>query len=353
MSTPANPEQPQVRIIPHAGWSERHVVLSEAPPHDCNACTKPYNGFGNVTFIDRHSFGATPCTGSPKYRHQAPLTALLANPGAPCGLQVETISGVEVTPLRLGNQVIGNYWEDVDARYCMLGAIGPTNLAASRGDQTRQVFHIILNILENLAMTFHDVVRTWFYNDRILDWYGEFNAARTGFFNEVGIHITPASTGIGIANSGGGALMAKVLAIQPKTDRVKICRVDSPLQCEAGNYGSSFSRAMQVTDAFSRVLYISGTASIEPGGATVHVGDTAKQLDKTMEVVEAILKHANMSWADTTRAIAYFRFQKDIPLWQEYVKAKNLPSFPVTLAECDVCRDDLWFELELDAAVTL
>ena len=34
------------------------------------------------------------------------------------------------------------------------------------------------------GMSFGNVMRTWFYLDRILEWYHEFNHVRTAFFRE-------------------------------------------------------------------------------------------------------------------------------------------------------------------------
>jgi enamine deaminase RidA (YjgF/YER057c/UK114 family) len=199
-------------------------------------------------------------------------------------------------------------------------------------------------------MHFRHVVRTWFYNQDILDWYAEFNQARTAFFQQHGITRMPASTGIGASNAGGAALVAQAIAVQPKTRAVRVRRVDSPLQSEACTYGSAFSRAMEVADRTGRLLYISGTASILPNGETVHTGNVAGQIEKTMEVVGAILTQNGMSFFDATRAIAYFRHQEHIPLWEQYCRIRQLPPLPIILAQCDICRDNLLFEIELDAA---
>ena len=69
-----------------------------------------------------------------------------------------------------------------------------------------------------------------------------------------------------------------------------------------------------------RRLYVSGTASIEPSGKTAHIGDPAKQISLTMEVVAAILESRRMTWADVSRAIAYFKDIKDAPLFDEYCR---------------------------------
>jgi len=282
---------------------------------------------------------------------QAPETTLLQKPGVSAGVQVATISGIDSTPLfGEDGRIIGRFFEDADAKYCVLGDVRPANLQAPRGAQATEVLNAIERALTQAGMHFRHVVRTWFYNYDILDWYAEFNRARTTFLQQQRLSRIPASTGIGVSNAGGAALVAKAVAVQPKTGAVTVRRVDSPLQREASTYGSAFSRAMEVADRAGRILYISGTASILPNGKTVHVGNAAGQIEKTMEVVEALLAQSGMSFSDTTRAIAYFRHQEDMPLWEQYCRTRQLPPFPVILTKCDICRDDLLFEIELDAA---
>ena len=243
----------------------------------------------------------------------APKTALSVRKHTPGGIQVRTLSGIASSPVIHGGRVIGRVFEDDGAVYCVLGDVRPATTAASREEQTAEVFRIIQEALGEAGMDFRDTARTWFYLDHILDWYTEFNQVRTSFFRQQGVIRTPASTGIGTANLAGSAVVAKVLAVRPKNGTVTVRQIGSPQQCEALEYGSAFSRAMEIADSASRVLYISGTASIEPGGLSIHQGNIAMQIEATMEVVGALLEHARMSFSDTTRAIAYFRRAEDIP----------------------------------------
>ena len=162
----------------------------------------------------------------------------------------------------------------------------------------------------------------------------------------------PASTGIGVGNHAGAALVTDVLAMKPMNNNVRTEAVGSPLQCPATNYKSSFSRAVEVALPDHRRLYVSGTASIEPGGKTVHVGDVGKQISLTMKVVQAILESRKMSWADVSRAIAYFKDIEETPLFENYCRDNRLPFLPIAIAHSDICRDDLLFEIEVDAVVT-
>jgi len=98
-----------------------------------------------------------------------------------------------------------------------------------------------------------------------------------------------------------------------------------------------------------RRLYVSGTASISQDGRSIYVGDVERQVERTMEVVEAILKSRDMGWPDVTRAIAYYKQAADCPLAGGYCKGLELPEFPVALVKNDICRNDLLFEIEVDA----
>jgi enamine deaminase RidA (YjgF/YER057c/UK114 family) len=120
------------------------------------------------------------------------------------------------------------------------------------------------------------------------------------------------------------------------------------MQCAATNYGSSFSRAVEVKLPVGRRLLVSGTASIEPGGKTVWMGDIQKQIKLSMEVVDSILKSRGMTFCDTVRASLYFKrseYSAAFAEWCSHSGFKLLPGVPI---HCDICRDDLLFEIELD-----
>jgi enamine deaminase RidA (YjgF/YER057c/UK114 family) len=267
--------------------------------------------------------------------------------------QVYAIRGDSPRSIEMNGNIVGSVFEDDDARYCLIAGLSPLDQSLSREEQAESVFERMKTALSLADMTFDNVVRTWLYIDSILSWYDEFNTVRTNFFKENGVFgkLVPASTGIGCANRVGAALVSDVLAIQPKTDDITIQAIPSPLQCPALDYESSFSRAVEVDLPDHRRLYISGTASIEPGGATAHVGDTSMQISLTMDVVAAILESRDMTWTDVTRANAYFKDIDEAHLFDEYCKANNLPVLPAAIAHSDICRDDLLFEIELDAVV--
>jgi enamine deaminase RidA (YjgF/YER057c/UK114 family) len=93
---------------------------------------------------------------------------------------------------------------------------------------------------------------------------------------------------------------------------------------------------------------VSGTASIDKDGKTIHIGNVGKQIERTMDVVKAILDSRGMDWDDATRAIAYFPDLSDSSLLDEYLKEHSITNLPVAIAHGDICRSDLLFEIEVD-----
>ncbi len=266
-------------------------------------------------------------------------------------MQAFAVSGINPVPVKAHGRSIGFVYEDEHARYCRLSGVSPENLSSTRAKQTREVFEIMNEGLVRHGFHFTDTVRTWLYLDKLLDWYNEFNIARTTFFEKNGIFdkMVPASTGIGASNQHGAALVCDLLAVQPKTSKVEIKSVESPMQGSALNYRSSFSRAVEMAFPTHRSLLISGTASIDGTGKSIHIGDCGKQIDLTMRVVEAILKSRDMGWNDLFRGIAYFKDMADRLLLEKYCKEHDIPKFPLAIAHTDICRSDLLFEIEVDA----
>ncbi len=251
-----------------------------------------------------------------------------------------------------GDKCLGAKFEDETAEYCFLNSIVDSNLNNSRFDQSINAFEKVNTLLEANGMTFLNVARTWLYLDDLLDWYDEFNVARTDFFNKYGVfdNLVPASTGIGAKNADGGALVIAAMAVKAKKEGLTVAEVNSPLQCPAWDYKSSFSRATEIATPDWHKITVSGTASIEPGGKTVHLDEIVPQIELTMEVIKAILAERDLTFEDTMRAVAYCKEIEFLPHFQNWLKANDLESMPVAFCHADVCRDDLLFEVELDVA---
>ena len=95
------------------------------------------------------------------------------------GTQVFIVEGQSIRQVMIGDQVVGSAWSDEDADYCLLTGVLPANPGDARGCQTTSCMQQIEVALHQAGMNFSNIVRTWFYLDHLLDWYDEFNAART------------------------------------------------------------------------------------------------------------------------------------------------------------------------------
>lgn len=267
------------------------------------------------------------------------------------GMHFHAVTGLSVKPLISEGRKYGTIVEGPHAVECFGAGIFCPDVQAPAPQQARATFERIEELLALAEMEFRHVVRTWFFLEDILSWYDAFNAVRTAFFRERGIFdsVVPASTGIGARNPFGAAVMAGFYAVKPRDDAVKVQALPSPLQCPALQYGSSFSRAVEVAMPAIRRVLVSGTASIALDGQTMYCGDVGKQIARTCEVVAAILQSRGLSWRDVTRATAYFRNAADSPLFAQFCAQNGIPPLPVIVTCNVVCRDDLLFELEVDA----
>lgn len=267
------------------------------------------------------------------------------------GTQIWAVSGCPVTALRVEGELVGRVFEDASARYLRLGGLLPLEPGANPAAQSRDIFSQMERALAAVGMDFHNVVRTWFYNDRIVSWYPAFNQVRHELFRRWDVFggVVPASTGIGAANGAGAALTAGLLAVARKDKAVRTFAVPSPLQCPALDYGSAFSRALEMDAPGHRRLFVSGTASIEVGGQTAHLDDVEGQMALTFRVVEAILSSRDMGWQHVVRALVYLKSAADADHFRRFAESAGLAGLPVLLVQTDICRDDLLVETELEA----
>jgi 2-iminobutanoate/2-iminopropanoate deaminase len=115
---------------------------------------------------------------------------------------------------------------------------------------------------------------------------------------------------------------------------------------------SSFSRGMRIDlDGFA-ILLISGTASIDEKGRTVHVGDFRAQLRRTYENITRLLDSEGATWHDIVRTTCYLRdIERDYQAFNEertaFFKEQGLDPLPASTGiQAILCRPDLLVEIE-------
>lgn len=350
-------------IVKRNGYRELHITLRPLPGE------RPPLWFWRLdSFLREHAalvlrqdvFGAPDgCSDtlrrSTRFGKSAwPITCVT---GMPCsdssiaGMHLLAISGGSAKAIMVDGRAVARVFTDGWARHCVLGDVRPRACDATRSSQAAQVYQEMEDVLARAGFTLPNIVRTWLFIDNILAWYKDFNEVRTEIFtqNDLFSHLVPASTGIGAVNLHGAALVAGAWAIQPLDGAgLEISEVQSPLQCSARKYGSCFSRAVGISGTGLDRLLVSGTASIEQGGRSAHPADVRRQIQLTMEVVEAILRSRGMRWTDVSRATVYLKHAADAPRFAEWCATHDV-RLPAVIVQADVCRHELLFEIEIDA----
>jgi len=262
------------------------------------------------------------------------------------GLQALTCLDTKPERLRQSGRSVGTLLQGQGERHCLLAGILPGPSCQQPAAAAEQAFKSLEQTLNAADFGLEDLVRTWFYNHRLLSWYDQFNAVRRKIYASIDFKAgaSPASTGIDGANTADAALVLGAWAMQGGRPHP----LPSPLQGPAPAYGSSFSRAMELTQGGLRRVIISGTASIAEKGGSLWPGDPLRQIETTMNVLQAIAASQGLSLHDTDRAIAYFKHGPDLAIFRSWLAREGLTDFPYIATESDICRGELLFELELD-----
>ena len=121
---------------------------------------------------------------------------------------------------------------------------------------------------------------------------------------------------------------------------------------EAYDYGSSFSRALAFDVGDTKMVLVSGTASVDEKGDTVHVGDFRAQLWRTFRNITELLRAEDMTWHDLVRTTCYLRdIERDYDdfnaVRNEFYQWLGLDPLPASTAiQARICRSDLLVEIE-------
>ncbi|MGZ0654815.1 Rid family hydrolase [Coraliomargarita sp. W4R53] len=262
-----------------------------------------------------------------------------------CAYHLNTPEAVLVTK-RTGNTVeytrgaLSHYWT--------------THLTDSSAhdskQQTRHIFEDYNLFLKGHQMRLaENVVRTWLYVRDVDSNYQGLVDARSKHFTEHG--LTPdshyiASTGIeGRASEAPIKVSMDAYAIAGlRAEQVKYLQAPSQIG-PTYLYGVSFERATAIAFKDRQHIYISGTASIDPQGNVLHVGDVLAQLDRALLNIEALLHDANATLESVAHFIVYLRDPDDASEVRR-VLDKRYPHTPTILTWASVCRPTWLVEIE-------
>ena len=123
---------------------------------------------------------------------------------------------------------------------------------------------------------------------------------------------------------------------------------------EAYDYAkpSSFSRGLRLDIKGITILLISGTASVDEYGRTIHVGDFRAQTWRTYQNITRLLEAEGATWKDIVRTTCYLRdIERDYEAFNEirtqFFQEQGLNPLPASTGiQAILCRPDLLVEIE-------
>jgi enamine deaminase RidA (YjgF/YER057c/UK114 family) len=115
---------------------------------------------------------------------------------------------------------------------------------------------------------------------------------------------------------------------------------------------SSFSRGMRLDLNGLTILLISGTASIDEDGKSVHIGDFRAQMQRTLANITGLLESEGCTWHDIVRTTCYLRdIDRDYEAFNEertaFFMEQGLDPLPASTGiQAKLCRPELLVEIE-------
>jgi len=255
----------------------------------------------------------------------------------------------------------GHGWKQKNTTYIYLAGITGFNpLRDDRKEQAGLMFDKINRILDSQNVGYRNVVRTWIYLSDILEWYDEFNLIRNDKYRkydlipdnipaaELDRLYLPASTGIRGKSRAGVSVISDVLAI---AGDAQISVLQGASQQSSYRYGSAFSRGICIQENDHRHLLVSGTASIDERGNSLHSNNVEAQITRTLECVDSLLGENDAKLSDIQSATVYLKRPEDLTAFYKVAKSVALKNLPAIFAIADICREELLFEMDAWAVI--
>lgn len=250
------------------------------------------------------------------------------------------------------DRMSGHYNEDVFFGGMSIHQEGGEDLAVA----TQRAFTAIFELLERSGHP--NLIRVWNYFPRInavengLERYRSFCVGRHEAYQRSHrkAEDSPAACVLG---SHGGPLVIYFMAA-----RFPGQQIENPRQISAYSYPQQygprspiFSRATLAFKDNSRVLFISGTASIL-GHATVHPDSVSSQTEETLANIRAVIDQAVLkgfppvNFAYDLALKVYVRHAQDISSVANIVRDELGGISEMLILQADICRADLLVEIE-------
>lgn len=222
--------------------------------------------------------------------------------------------------------------------------------ATASYEQMAQLFRDLEQSLVPRRSVAEHVLRTWIYCRDIDNNYAGLVKARRDYFNSIGLTASThyiASTGIsGTAERPGQLVLMDVLT----TDGISPEQIEymhAPEHLSPTHiYGVTFERGVRLLHRDRSHYFLSGTASIDKKGEIVHPGDIAKQTERMLENVTALLEHHQGKLTDLAQAMVYLRDPADRDTVETILRERIGSHCALALLLAPVCRPGWLVELD-------
>lgn len=218
-------------------------------------------------------------------------------------------------------------------------------------EQTESAFNTSKKALGENGMTLlPNGLRTWVYVGDIDNKYTSMTEARKEWFAQEGLTDATrylASTGVeGVSvEEGIGVTMDFMGTAGLQDEQIEKMEVLDNMPPTI-SYAVTFERGLKVRFGDRTHYHISGTASIDNQGNVIHLDDVAKQAERMVENVKALLKESGSAMDEMVYCIGYLRNPEDYPVVKDILE-KHLPAqIPLIVVHGAICRPEWLVEIE-------
>lgn len=219
--------------------------------------------------------------------------------------------------------------------------------------QTREIFNELCNTLRKYGAELKThCIRTWTFIKNIDVLYEGMLKSRREIYQREDLkdHFITSTAIEGCCDHPYDYLSMDAYSIL-NHDKIDVSFLnDLNFMCAAKDYNVAFERGTKVAYADRAHVYVSGTASIDHLGQTMHQGDVMKQLDRTLDNVESVLKAGSAAFADMMYMIVYLRDANDYERVSAVLRAR-FPDTPLMFAHAPICRSEWLVEIECMAII--
>ena len=120
---------------------------------------------------------------------------------------------------------------------------------------------------------------------------------------------------------------------------------------------SSFSRGLRLEFGSVVVILISGTASIDEHGVSIHIGDFRAQCQRTFSNIKGLLAAEGATWKDVVKTSCFLRdIERDYEAFNDertrFYSDQSLDPLPASIGiQAILCRPELLVEIEAMAVM--